>query len=88
VAEQQILWWLALSPKGSDSDSPNMLYPCPSHASHVRSSRARIGSTRSVSDLVISRDSASCKLRSPILLAVKSRDPETNLEPGRNKLVD
>jgi hypothetical protein len=42
----------------------------------------------SVPDPAISRDSGYCKLRSPILSAMKSRDPRTNLKPGRNLLVN
>jgi hypothetical protein len=41
-----------------------------------------------VFDSVISCDSGYCNLRSPILSAMKSRDPKTNLEPGRKLLVD
>jgi hypothetical protein len=38
-------------------------------------------------DPMIACDLGSCKLRSSILLAMKSKDLKTNLEPGKN-LVD
>jgi hypothetical protein len=41
-----------------------------------------------VFDLAFSRDSGSFKLRSLILSVMKSRDLKTNLEPGRNLLVE
>jgi hypothetical protein len=37
---------------------------------------------------VISRDSGSCKLRSPVLSATKSMDLKTHLELGRKLLHD
>jgi hypothetical protein len=77
-----------LSLKESDSDSPNLLELCPSHASHARLTRARVGGNWPVSDPMICRGSDSCKLRSPILSAMKSRDRKTNLEPGKNLFVE
>jgi hypothetical protein len=41
-----------------------------------------------VSDPVISLGSDSYKLRSPILPAMKSKDLKTNLDLGRNLVVD
>jgi hypothetical protein len=42
----------------------------------------------SVSDPVVSCGLGSCKLRFPILSAMKSRDPKSSLEPRRNLFVD
>jgi hypothetical protein len=33
-------------------------------------------------------DSGSCRLRSPNLSVINSRDPRNHLEPGRNLVVD
>jgi hypothetical protein len=77
-----------LSPKGPDSDSPDSLDSCLSYASHARPTQIGIGGKLSVSDLAISLGSGSCKLRSPILSVMKSKDLKTNLEPRRNLLVN
>jgi hypothetical protein len=42
----------------------------------------------SVLDPMTSRNSGSCKFRSLNLLVMKSRDPRTHLDPGRNLLED
>jgi hypothetical protein len=76
------LWWSAFPPEGSDFNFPDMLDSCPSCALHARLSRAEIGWIRSVPYPVISHGLGSCKLKSPILSAMKSRDPKTNLKPG------
>jgi hypothetical protein len=39
-------------------------------------------------DLGTSLDSNSCKLRSPNLSAINSRDTRKHLEPGRNLFAD
>jgi hypothetical protein len=39
-------------------------------------------------DLETSRDSGSCRLRSPNLSVMNRRDPKNRLEPGRNMVVD
>jgi hypothetical protein len=80
--------WSTQSHEGSDSDSPMMLDLSSSCAPHARSTRIGAGGKRSMSDPVISLSSGSYKLRSPICLATKSRDLKTNLELGRNLLVD
>jgi hypothetical protein len=43
---------------------------------------------RSTSDPNIACGSGSCKLRSPILSMMKSKDPKTNLESGKNLVAD
>jgi hypothetical protein len=88
VAGPPIPWRSALSPKGSDSASPNVLNPCPSCASVMRLSQAEINRTRSVLDPATSHDSGFYKLRSPNLSAMKSRDPKTHLESGENLVKD
>jgi hypothetical protein len=85
---QQILWWSMLSPEESDSDFTDLLDLYLSRASHARPTRTRVGGNRSVSDLATSRDLGSCKLISPILSTMKSRDLKINLESGRKLLVD
>jgi hypothetical protein len=65
-----------------------LLDPRLSCASHVKLTQTGASGKRSVFDPVISHDSGSCKLISPILSAMKSRDLKTNLKPGRNLLVD
>jgi hypothetical protein len=75
-------------PEGFDLDSHVSLDPSSSCASHARLTRTKAGGKRSVSDPAISLGSGSYKLRSPILSAMKSRDTKTNIEPGKNLLVD
>jgi hypothetical protein len=74
--------------QGSDLASPDSFDLCLSCVSIARPTRTGIGGTRLVPIPATSGDSGSCKLRSPNLSSMKSRDPRTHLEPGRNLLVD
>jgi hypothetical protein len=80
--------WSALSPEGSISASPDVSKSCLSYASVTRPTRARISGTQSAPDSATSRGLGSCKLRSPHLSAMKSRDPKTHLESRENLFVD
>jgi hypothetical protein len=73
-----------LSLEESDSGSPDRLDLCSSCASHVRPTRIGAGGNRSMLDPDIAYGSGSYKNRSPILLAMKRRDPKANLEFGKN----
>jgi hypothetical protein len=79
--------WSALSLEGSVSVVPSLSDPCLSCALFTRLTQIGAGGWWTMPDLMTSRDSGSCRLRSPNLSAMKRRDPRTHLEPKRN-LVD
>jgi hypothetical protein len=85
---QETSRWSALSPERYDSNSLDLLVLCSGHSSHVRTTRTKIGGNRSAPGPEISCCSGSCKLRSPILSAMKCRDPKTNLESGKTLVAD
>jgi hypothetical protein len=67
---------------------PQLTRFVPRPRSHVRPTQTEDDGKWSMPDPLICCGFGFCKLRSLILLATKSRDPKTNLEPGRNLVAD
>jgi hypothetical protein len=88
MSGQHISQWSAITLEKPDLDSPDLLDSCLGHASHARPTRTGADGNRSVHNPNIACDSGSYKLIYPILLAMKSNDPKTNLKPSKNLVAD